>query len=365
MAGGGEGRAVVEAEEGFDRSSLPNDSADLDHTPTSALFGLQLIIRRQRYDSCPSVSEQKEWFKSGKSYGRFCIDGPLALLSNAAKVTFKVVAPNARQQCADAASSPLSPTEAQQQSHHHHVTHTHPHNPTVSFGSDMEVELNPEPLDLKRGSGRIYGCIPEIQSHNLKLLFEPEYKFETSGSIYPFFEVVLEVGGKMFKAQVHSFHFKELSDPSVLRCIELQKNLNRKLLRKQTFSSVLEEYSRLKTENARLNDGETNELERTMNFFQNFHVVEFINVRSFLHSNYRDILQKLDLKFKNIDVWHTKDVDSIQNQIKSICQSLKEGLRNNDQPLAAWGEEGKATAMSVLEKFKYFMHHHMELVRCV
>lgn len=364
MAGGGIGRTVLAEKEVLEITSLSNRSADIDHAPTSALFGLQLIIRRQRYDSCPSVSEQKEWFKSGKSYGRFCIDGPLAMLKNTEKVTFKVIAPNARQLCTDAASSLLSPTEAQQQPHHQRATPTHRHNPTSSFSSEIAVELNLEPVDLKRGSGRIYGCIPEIQSHHLQLLFEPEYNLETCGSSYPFFEVVLEVGGRIFNAQVHSFHFKELLDPSVMRCIELQKTLNRKLLRKQAFPSVLEEYTCLKTENARLNDGETNAMGRMMAFFQNLHVAEFINARSFLNSNYRDIIQKVDGKFKNIDLWHTKDVESIQNQMKIICQSLKEGLRNNDQPLAAWNEESKATAMSVLEKFKYFMHHHIELVRC-
>jgi hypothetical protein len=51
---------------------------------------------------------------------------------------------------------------------------------------------------------KVFG--PEIDNHKLQLLFEPEYKFDARDSVYPFFEVVLEVGGKTFKAQVHSFH---------------------------------------------------------------------------------------------------------------------------------------------------------------
>jgi hypothetical protein len=171
------------------------------------------------------------------------------------------------------------------------------------------------------------------------------------------------VGNKTFKAQVHSFHFKELLDPSVMRCIELQKNLNRKLVKTHAFSSVREGYRQLRTENAELNDGEAKRL--MIVFFENSNAAEFMNAKSLLSLNYRDIIQKVDAKFKNIDVWHRKDVSSIQSQMKSICKSLKDGLRNKDQPLAAWAEGAQATAMSVLEKFKYFMHHHMELVRSI
>ena len=132
-------------------------------------FGLQLIIRRQRYDSCPSTAEQRDCFNSGKSYVRFCVDGPMTQL-NDLKIQFQMKLPSGQVQ-----------------------------------GSAMKPKMNPERLDIveytfekkkkEKGYGRVYGCIPEIDNHNLQLLLEPEnYVSSADAMACPFSEVSLEVG---------------------------------------------------------------------------------------------------------------------------------------------------------------------------
>jgi len=375
-----------------------------DDSSTSSLFGLQLIIRRQRFDSCPSVSEQVDCVNLGKSYVRFCVDGPLEDLSSSAqeiKISFKMASPNG----------------------------------TVD-ACNMNAELNYEPLDIvelktnwKKGSGRVYGRIKDIDSRNLRLLFEPEYTFDGEVSVYPFLEVCLELGGKTLVAQVHSFHFKELVDGSALKCIESMKKLNALLLKKKDLDIVKHEFETLKDDallmerggggvfkqgqlvvsrvNATpqsqcpllvvrvLQDGLLSVIEDTVGRKE-----QNVSVNSLVRVHFKNTAKDSMLDFlgrphvKSVGIVrikinehattqeeHKSNVDTVQNKINNLLKgleddinkedanvltiggSLKEGLNNKRRPLPSWSDSGQATAINILEKFKFFLHHKIEWVR--
>jgi hypothetical protein len=312
-----------------------------DDGSTSSLFGLQLIIRRQRFDSCPSVSEQVDCVNMGKSYVRFCVDGPLEDLSSNSqeiKISFKIASPNG----------------------------------TVD-ACNMNAELNSEPLDIvelktnwKKGSGRVYGRIKDIESRNLRLLFEPEYTFDGEVSVYPFLEVCLEVGGKTLVANVHSFHFKELVDGSALKCIESMKKLNALLLKKKDLDIVKREFETLKDDALLV---ENTVKDSILDFLVRPHVKSVGIVRIKINelattqdehqSNIDTVQNKINNLLKGLEV----DINKEDVNVLTIGGTLKEGLNNKRRPLPAWSDSGQATAINILEKFKFFLHHKIEWVR--
>ena len=325
--------AVARGEhESFNVASPPRSSMFAGDGSTSSNFGLQLIIRRQRYDSCPSVSEQQDCIKSGKSYVRFCIDGPLMQFSDGVQVTLKMKLPNGK-----------------------------------DLGIDMEAEMNVKSLDIvefkldqkkkERGYGRVYGCIPEIDNYILLMLFDPEYNFdprhiEESG--YPFLEVSLQVGSprKTLKAHVHSFHFKEFVDACVLKCIELHKNLNSLRLRQKDLENVYRMYSTLR-DGLGSNEGNFKHLKT---FLEKPEVVAVVNFSA--KTSQKDVEKTFSGIFQRLRDY----TDANQKERLRIFTTLRNELENGGMPLRACGHPGQSTATSALEKFKFFLRHDIDLV---
>lgn len=343
-----------------------------------SIFGIQLIIRRQRYDSFPSVSEQQDSFNDGKSYIRFCIDGPHEELARGVQVTFAI--------------------SASVKSYDMHAI--------MNSGPEYPLE---EFKGRKKGNSRVYGRVPDIHNHNMRLLFEPQYKFdgEQPCGRYPFMEITIAVGGKKLQAKVHSFHFKEMVDINVLKCVESHKM-------QQLISSKLRSVQLLKQQLSIIGDGEIRDFLSGQDTFRikekmiAKHVLtpivehrscaaggaidddvscaagggidddisgdaihDFLDGKDTVSELIKEkILVKVELGRRlavdeildQIAKDYAEDIEANKEQRKAFAfESLETNLSANI-PLAAWDDSGKATALSVLETFKYIMEFEFEAV---
>jgi hypothetical protein len=56
------------------------------------------------------------------------------------------------------------------------------------------------------------------------------------------------------------------------------------------------------------------------------------------------------------------DINKEDANVLTIGATLKEGLINKRRPLPTWSDNGQATAINILEKFKFFLHHKIDWV---